>query len=461
MQEHADKVLVVQKQTRSFFDLKERARVFHGNTNTTRNNQKNPKRLIDISALDGVIEVNVKEMFVVVEPNVSMNVLVDVLLPLGFAPPVVPEFPSITVGGAVQGGAGESSSFKYGCVNNACVEYEIVLANGTVTTASKTENLDLYNSIPGSCGSIGVITLVKMRIVPAKPFIKLTYQSVNSYQEAVDVITEKTNSSVDFIDGIMYSKTHGVIMMGSFCQEKQRKHATFHKPTDDWFYLHAQRKSKNGQPHSETIPTKDYYFRYDKGGFWVARYGFSIFLVPFTRLSRFVFAGLLRTKTLYSFLHGAKLSQAFVIQDICLPEKSVVSFMEYNENNLNIYPLWLCPLKPDSDSYLSPTFIDTRLVINVGIWGKLDEKYNQFVTKNRELETKVAILGGRKVLYAHAYYTEPEFWDLYDEGKYIATRRKYNAEITFPSVYEKTHVAEKYKPSIFKGLMQILSSDTH
>ena len=42
-------------------------------------------------------------------------------------------------------------------------------------------------------------------------------------------------------------------------------------------------------------------------------------------------------------------------------------------------------------------------------------------------------------MYAHAYYTEQEFWDIYDEEKYKRLRREYHAE-SLPSVYEKVRV---------------------
>jgi delta24-sterol reductase len=38
-----------------------------------------------------------------------------------------------------------------------------------------------------------------------------------------------------------------------------------------------------------------------------------------------------------------------------------------------------------------------------------------------------------------AYYIEGEFWDTYDEKKYIELRRRYHAEI-LPSVYDRVKV---------------------
>lgn len=44
-----------------------------------------------------------------------------------------------------------------------------------------------------------------------------------------------------------------------------------------------------------------------------------------------------------------------------------------------------------------------------------------------------------KWLYAHTYYTEEEFWDIYDRKWYDDLRVKYHAT-TLPSVYEKVKI---------------------
>jgi hypothetical protein len=48
-------------------------------------------------------------------------------------------------------------------------------------------------------------------------------------------------------------------------------------------------------------------------------------------------------------------------------------------------------------------------------------------------------LKGLKCLYAHAYYTEEEFWGIYDEAWYTALREKWHAT-SLPSVFDKVRV---------------------
>jgi hypothetical protein len=78
-------------------------------------------------------------------------------------------------------------------------------------------------------------------------------------------------------------------------------------------------------------------------------------------------------------------------------------------------------------------------MLNVGLWDFGPARHDQFVAKNRELERKVREWGGMKWLYAHTYYDETEFWEMFDRPWYDGLRQKYQAE-TLPSVWHKVTV---------------------
>ena len=54
-------------------------------------------------------------------------------------------------------------------------------------------------------------------------------------------------------------------------------------------------------------------------------------------------------------------------------------------------------------------------MLNIGLWGGASKDISTFIQQNRDLEKRLTELGGRKVLYSHTYYTEDEFWQLYDK----------------------------------------------
>lgn len=110
------------------------------------------------------------------------------------------------------------------------------------------------------------------------------------------------------------------------------------------------------------------------------------------------------------------------------------------DDNFNLYPLWLCPLKLNSPYPLTPKGKhyqkDNQRVINIGVWGPGPRNRDDFIAANRAIEAKTKELDGLKCLYAHAYYTATEFWDLYDKDAYDSLREEYNATL-LPSVFDK------------------------
>ncbi|CRK17475.1 hypothetical protein BN1708_012079 [Verticillium longisporum] len=95
---------------------------------------------------------------------------------------------------------------------------------------------------------------------------------------------------------------------------------------------------------------------------------------------------------------------------------------------------------------------------NVAMDGLLDAVLPHnlaFVRTNRDLEAKVRALGGRKVLYSHAYYDEDDFWAIYGRAWYDELRLKYHAT-TLPTVYDKVRV-DIEKERAKKGLVDRLA----
>ena len=76
------------------------------------------------------------------------------------------------------------------------------------------------------------------------------------------------------------------------------------------------------------------------------------------------------------------------------------------------------------------------MLLNFGVWGPGPQKKHDFITVNRNLEHKVREIDGRKWLYAHVYYSEEDFWDIYDRKEHDTLRAKYHATY-LPTIYDK------------------------
>lgn len=467
MDRHSQTVRHVSQAVRDFHKQGKPYRIFHGSSNSTR---KRPTgNVVDISDLCNVIEVDVDALTVLVEPNVPMDRLVDATIVHGLIPPVVMEFPGITAGGGYAGTSGESSSFRHGFFNETINYVEMVLGNGDVVKASATENKDLFYGAAGAAGTLGITTMMELRLVRTKAFIKTSYYRTKSVRESVDLVQQKTHEiTLDYIDGILYSQSHGVVITGEMTDEMPEGSLvrTFSHATDPWYYMYVHDRTKSLKSESfaiDYIPIAEYLFRYDRAGFWVGREGYTYFkYIPFNGFFRWLLDDFSHTRTLYHALHASGISDQFVVQDLGLPYDTAAEFIDFVDEELGIWPLWLCPLK----AARCPTFHPVTLaasnsphviysrneslsmpMLNIGVWGWGPSQYNDFVQKNKLLEENLTQLGGRKWLYAQTYYSETEFWKLYGKAWYQQLREKYHAT-TLPSVFDKVRTdveAERQK----------------
>ncbi|UNI18498.1 hypothetical protein JDV02_004765 [Purpureocillium takamizusanense] len=494
MDAHNAAVARIAAQVQSFHAQQKAFRIYHGSTNSTRHSPRRADNTIDTSRLDRVLRVDTATRTALVEPNVPMDALVAATLPHGLVPPVVMELPGITVGGGFSGTSGESSSFRHGAFDATVRSIEMVTPDGTVARASKTERQDLFWGAASAFGTLGVVTLLEVELRPACRYVRLTYSLARGgAAETVRVMGEAcAREDVDYVDGIAFNADETVVCVGRLTDEVHReedggttKIRRFTRRHDPWFYIRARvvletlrKKEKEQQKQQQqqspppetavvvvdTIPLQDYLFRYDRGGFWVARYAFRYFLTPFNRATRFLLDRYMHARVMYRALHKSGLGDYYMVQDVGVPYDRAAEFQEWLDGALAIYPLWLCPLRVrreggDSAAHgLHAEFADPARaadLMNFGVWGPLSsgggtkatqrwggggiEHRRSVVRQNRALEQKVHELGGKKWLYAHAYYTEEEFWAHYDRGSYDALRERYGAGY-LPSVYDKVRV---------------------
>ncbi|KAM3444711.1 hypothetical protein NHJ13734_001213 [Beauveria thailandica] len=489
MERHKQAVTKIAAAVRGFFDKREPYRILHGSTNSTRP-RPGQAGTVDISSLRNVLSVDRATRTALVEPNVPMDRLVEATLPHGLVPPVVMEFPGITAGGGYAGTAGESSSFRHGFFDDTINYVEMVLGNGEVVRASREERADLFRGAAGAVGTLGVTTLMELRLVEAAKYVQTTYHRTSSVAEAVARVRAETeNPANDYVDGILFSKDHGVVVTGRMTDDipADRKPQTFSRALDPWFYLHARDRTRalpsastigDGRGSSDAaaddantsytdyVPLAEYLFRYDRAGFWVGAQGWTYFkLMPFNKWTRWFLDDFIHTRMMYRALHASGESARFVVQDLSLPYPNAEAFVDYTADKFNIWPLWLCPLKPTQQPTFHPhtgltepagttasgspaaaaataaTTAETQPapMLNIGLWGWGPADFDEFVDKNRHLETKLQELGGRKWLYAHTYYAEDDFWAVYDKPWYTALREKYGAT-TLPTVYDKVRI---------------------
>lgn len=440
-------------------DNQKKLRFYHGGTNSTRPQENEKYTFIDISFLNQIIEINTEENYVVVEPNVPMDKLVHATLRYGLIPPVVMEFPGITIGGAVNGATLESSAYKYGQLNDNCTEYEVITGSGEIIRANTGQHTDLFYGISGAYGTLGLLTLIKMKLLPASKYVHVIYYPTHSYEETLTLLKQHIKrEDVDYIEANIFAKDKGVVILGQRVDNGPWPIQTYSKSNDPWFYEQCERIATLNTKYEELVPIADYEFRYNRGAFWMGKYFFSYTHIPNWKIIKRLLNPVMNTRKLYDGLHETNLGQQYFIQDFYCPFEKALEFLTYSEKKLNIFPIWLCPLKPAKNAQkLSPDYIKADMLVDIGIWGQSDLFLKDILGINKEFEAYAKHLGARKMLYAHSFYTEDEFWKIHDKEWYLKLREKYNAQEVFPDIWQKVHVENKlYSVHFWRGAAKIL-----
>jgi delta24-sterol reductase len=472
MAAHSIAVEKVRARVQHFYDLKRPFRVYHGSTNSTRHADFDRDAIVDVSSLNHVLSINPEKRTAMVEPNVPMDDLVRETVKAGYLPPVVMEFPGITVGGGFVGTAGESSSFKHGFFDRTILSAEVVLADGTLITASATENVELFEGLRGSFGTLGVLTMVELQLLPSKSMVEVTYHPTSSFEHTTSTIQQQTAAKTnDYVDGILFSKTSGVIVTGRLTDAKTTDNLTvrrFSRPWNEWFWIHARSKAQKGIVTSELVPIEDYLFRYDRGAFWMGMYAYYHFMIPFIWFTRFLLDYFMHTRIAYHALHASGYTDHYIIQDIAFPAGNAAAFADYVDQKFGIYPLWLCPLRSDGRSSMghpkpyrgavAGEAIESTYsgeYINIGVWGPCYRPEAEYIRANRDIEAKMRELGGLKWLYSRVFYTEDEWWQVYDKPNYDALREKFRAT-SLPSIWDKVKDRGKKEDDFGTGIRGVL-----
>jgi delta24-sterol reductase len=412
---------------------------------------KHDKFHIKVELYD-VLELDIEKRTVRVEPCVSMGQLTHSLLPKGFTCPVLPEMDDLTVGGLVCGCGIESSSHIYGLFQAICTEFEIVDSLGNLLTASEKENPDLFHAIPWSYGSLGFLVSATLRVVPAKPYVKLTYHPFKTIESYTTFFEEqsKAKNPPQFVEGLVYSRHEAVVMTGDMVDEVRNDGTRnsighFYKP---WFYKHVETYIARGQPAIEYIPLRDYYHRHTRSIFWEAQDIIPIGNHPLFRL----FLGWMMPPKV-SFLKltttgplRRMYKEQHVIQDMLVPVNTLQESVEKFDEEYNLYPLWLCPMK----LFQVPGFVEPRcaehMFVDIGAYGvPAAARRGEFNAEasGRSVEAFVARKQGFQMLYADSYMTRDEFRSMFDHRLLDKLRVKLKADSAFPEPYAKVC----YKPA--------------
>lgn len=381
---------------------------------------------IDISDLTEVLHIDPERRICVAESGVTFVDLVTATMKHGLVPIVVPELKTITIGGAVAGCSIESMSFVHGGFHDTCLEYEVITATGEVLTCTPDNAHRLvFQMVHGAFGTLGILAKLTFKLVPAKAFVKLAYETHPTLAAYQASITRHSDArDVDFMDGIIHSPTRYVLCLGWFVDRAPY--------TSDYSWLKVYYQSTATRTE-DYLTTPDYFFRYDRGVTNVRPRSFLGRLVFGKFLASTQWLGLARK------LHWLLPKERPTITvDVFVPISKAADFLTWWEREFGFYPLWCVPYRRVHDyEWLAPEFytrMKDDMFLDLAIYGMRQRDDRNAA---RMIEEKLRDIGGIKTLISHNYYPEAEFWTIWNKPNYDAVKAITDPRNLFRDVYTK------------------------
>jgi FAD/FMN-containing dehydrogenase len=402
---------------------------------------------LDVSGLDGVIDIDVEARTADVQGMCTYEDLVDATLPHGLIPFVVPQLRTITLGGAVTGLGIESTSFRNGLPHESVLEMDVFTGAGEVVTCTPdNEHADLFATFPNSYGSLGYATRLRIELEPVRSHVAVRhvhFTDTAALQDAIASITrtrEWHGERVDALDGTAMQPGDYYLTLGRWEDASG--------PGSDYVGQEIYWRSIQ-QREIDLLTTYDYLWRWDTDWFWCSR----AFGVQNPWVRRF-WPRRYKRSDVYHKLVGLDLRYGIadrldrragrpkrerVIQDVEVPVERLGEFLDWFDEAVGMRPVWLCPLRLRGEtSWPSYPLEPGRTYVNVGFWGAVPVGEDAPRSPlNRAIEAKVSELDGHKSLYSESFYDAETFDRLYDGPNLAAVKQRYDPDDRLTTLYDK------------------------
>ena len=382
--------------------------------------------------------------------------------------PSLPEGDNFTVGGCLAGLGLGSSSYTYGFFSDNVIDFDIVLGSGEIIkNVSRTKNSDLYYGIPGTYGTMGIITRVKVKLIPCEKYVKINYLHYTSFDNFYDDFKDIINNKkYDFIEAFANKKEDYTIVAADFVKKVESEKISIIKDKDilkqRHLSIYAQIANKKEYTYLRTL---DYLERYSYSAFW------GHYLYTPYKIRDYAYAGLMYSlmpsKILDSspgegryniskYFHAANhivgdyaRDEHVLATDIGVPFSKLKEAMDLTDEMTDTYPRWICPIKIEhhSDKIFctkKPELCKDDIVFDLGIYGIKNTKISS--KKINQAFEKFSFDNGMfKGFFSTCYFTYEDFWNQFNKEKYDKIRKKYSAEDNFMDIFDKINYRNKTK----------------
>ena len=177
------------------------------------------KNTISTLRYDKILSFNTEKGIFECQSGITLDKVLEIIVPKGWFLPVTPGTKFITVGGAVASDVHGKNHHVDGSFSAHVLEMDVLLSSGEIISCSQTEYSDLFWATCGGMGLTGIITRVKFDLKKIETsYIKQKQVKANNLEEVIQLFEEYKHYtySVAWIDCLKKGKDFGrsILILG-------------------------------------------------------------------------------------------------------------------------------------------------------------------------------------------------------------------------------------------------------
>lgn len=162
----------------------------------------NGELVIDVHLMNQIVAFDEKSLTLTVEPGVLLGEVQEFIEKKGFFYPPDPGSKHSSIGGNVATNAGGMRAVKYGVTRDYVRELDVVLANGEEMklgslNIKSSSGYDLKDLFIGSEGTLGITTLIKLKVIPLPKTSLSAIAAFENLKDATDAVLTILKNGVD------------------------------------------------------------------------------------------------------------------------------------------------------------------------------------------------------------------------------------------------------------------------
>lgn len=304
----------------------------------------------------------------------------------GLLPAVCPEGETFTVAGLVNGFGIQSSSHRFGLFHDAVTELEVLTGDGRIIRATASSHADLFAILPGSFGTLGLVTGATLRCMRATPRVRTVgtrfadkeafaagmLRALRGEQQGVgrpvppaalgapaSFPADPFPRAAAFIEGYSFGRDCYVLLETGFITPGEGFTLACPQycsaPGDPYFYQYVRECASAASVFTFEQGTLDYVFRQSRGIWWLLEHHVGSALLTGTRMGRSLFDSVLQVSprapqrgwqpTPWIEFSQADYARCLVTQGFYVRQSRLASMLGAVHDTLGILPLWTCPVR--------------------------------------------------------------------------------------------------------------------